>query len=428
MLSLLCMVIKQEKSQEKVVKQAQEKQFQQPDLNIGLVGHIDHGKTTLLHRISGVWASKHSEELRRGITIKLGYANALIRKCNKCNQFVATEKCECGGSTSIVRYVSFVDAPGHEMLMATMLSGAAIIDAAILIIAANEKCPQPQTKEHLIALEAKGVKNIIIVQNKIDIVSKKEALENYKQIKDFVKGTIAENAPILPVSAQQGINISAVLEAITKIPSPQRNIKSNPLFFVARSFDVNKPGTPVKELVGGVFGGTLKQGILHVGDKIEIRPGLTKEKAGKITYKPIKATISDLVSGKNHLKQAMPSGSLGISTLLDPFLTKSDSLSGNVIGLEGKLPAVVEQIKLKVNLFEKVVGTKKEMPVKALALHENLLLSINTSVTVGNIVELKKDAVVLKLKLPVVAIKRSNIGIARNIQGRWRLIGYGVVE
>ena len=403
-------------------------EFQQPDLNIGVVGHIDHGKTTLLQRITGVWASRHSEELKRGITIKLGYADSFIKKCSKCNQFIATDKCKCGNKASIVRYVSFVDAPGHEMLMATMLSGAAIIDAAILLIAANEKCPQPQTKEHLIALGAKGIKNIIIVQNKIDLLSKKEVLENYKEIKEFVKGTIAENASIIPVSAQKGVNISELLEEITKLPTPERDTKSNPLFFIARSFDINKPGTLVKELVGGVFGGTLKQGIFKVGYKVEIKPGLMEEKSGKITCKTIKTTISDLVSGKNHLKQAMPSGSLAISTLLDPFLSKGDALAGNIIGLEGKLPEVVYEIKIKSNLFDKVVGAKKEIPVKDLEMNESLLLSINTSVTVGIITSIKKDEIIFILKLPVVAIKGSNIGIARNIEGRWRLVGYGVIE
>ena len=88
------------------------------------------------------------------------------------------------------------------MLMANMLSGAATMDAALLIIAANEGI-KPQTREHFTALQAKGINNIIIIQNKIDLVSKEKAIENYKKIKEFVKGTIAENSPIIPVSAQQ---------------------------------------------------------------------------------------------------------------------------------------------------------------------------------------------------------------------------------
>ena len=88
------------------------------------------------------------------------------------------------------------------------------MDGAILVIAANEPCPQPQTKEHLMALDALGIKNVIIVQNKIDLVDEERAKENYKQIKEFVKGTVAENAPIIPISAHHEANLDILLKAI----------------------------------------------------------------------------------------------------------------------------------------------------------------------------------------------------------------------
>ncbi len=242
-----------------------------PEINIGVVGHIDHGKTTLLSRLTGKFADTHSEELKRGITIKLGYADATIYKDkNKYNTEKGKEQ----------RYVSFIDAPGHEMLMATMLSGAAIIDAAILVIAANEGI-KPQTREHLMALQAKNIKNIIIVQNKIDLVSKEKALENYKEIKEFLKGTLAENSPIIPISAQQGINIDKLLEEIINLEIPKKDTKATPIFLVARSFDINKPGSKIEKLKGGVLGGILKQGKLKDGDEMEIKPGLRIKKANQ---------------------------------------------------------------------------------------------------------------------------------------------------
>src|SRR3989344_5111876 len=227
-----------------------------PMLNIGMVGHIDHGKTTLLSKLTGKWTDTHSEELKRGITIKLGYADAIIRKGNQGYSIKEGEP---------VRYASLVDAPGHEMLMATMLSGAAIIDAAILVIAANEGI-KPQTKEHLTALQAKNIKNIIIAQNKIDLVTKEEAIENYKKIKEFVKNTIAKDSKIIPVSAQQEINIKKLLQEIVNIKIPPRDLKSKPLFLVARSFDINRPGKEVSNLNGGILGGILKKGTLKVGE------------------------------------------------------------------------------------------------------------------------------------------------------------------
>ena len=255
----------------------------QPEVNVGTIGHVDHGKTTLVQALTGVWASRHSEELKRGITIKIGYADMPIYKCPKCEppkNYTIKPYCEqCNSEAEFVRAVSFVDAPGHEALMATMLSGAAIMDGAILVIAADEPCPQPQTREHLAAAEVSGIKNLIIVQNKIDIVDEKRALESYKEIKNFIKGTVAEKAPIIPISAQRGINIDVLLNAIeTIIPTPKRDETKPPLMFIIRSFDINKPGTTIEALEGGIIGGTIAQGKFVVGEEIEIRPCISAER------------------------------------------------------------------------------------------------------------------------------------------------------
>ncbi len=399
----------------------------QPVLNVGMVGHIDHGKTTLLYRLSGKWTDTHSEELKRGITIKLGYADVIINKCAKCGKFTREKECACGGKAEPFEYISFIDVPGHEMLMATMLSGATIIDAALLVVAANEPCPRPQTREHLVALQAKGISNIIIIQNKIDLVDQQRALENYNEIKAFTKGTIAENAPIIPVSGQQGVNLDAVYEAITQIPLPQKDNKSNPLFFTARSFDINKPGTAPEGLSGGIIGGTLKQGILRVGDEIEIKPGMTIKKNDKTEYFPLKTKIVSIYAGNTKLDEAEPSGSLAIQTELDPLLTKSDNLGGCIIGKVGTLPDIVHNLKLKINLFKETLGEEKKQTVDPIKMNEHLLLSVNTSISLGTVCKLKGDSLDLVLKIPVVPIKGNKIGIARNYTGHWRLIGYGEI-
>jgi len=408
-------------------KQSKSKEPNQVDeiVNVGLIGHIDHGKTTLLYALTGQWADKHSEELKRGITIKLGYANLTIRKCKVCKRLVL-EKIHCNKETEVVKRLTFIDVPGHEMLMATMLSGAALMDAALLVIAANEPCPQPQTKEHLIALQVKGVKNIIIVQNKIDLVSKEEAIKNYYEIKEFVKGTVAENATIIPVSAQQGIGIDILLEELTKLKAPKRDINSNPIFLIARSFDVNKPGTPATQLTGTVLGGVLLRGKLRVGDEIEIKPGIKVEKK-QTKWIPLKTKIAKLVVLDQAKQEVTPCGSMAIATSLDPSIGQADKLAGNVAGLINKLPEPSYELKIKFNLFKEVFGTKKAKQIEPLKVNEALLLSINTSTTLGIVKQLIKDEAIINLKIPVIAFKGSRVGIARNLEGHWRLIGWGEI-
>ncbi len=398
-----------------------------------MVGHVDHGKTTLVEAITGRWTDTHSEEIKRGITIRLGYADADFRKCPKCPEpqcFTTKDACpHCSSKTELARKVSFVDAPGHESLMATMLSGAAIMDGALLLIAANEKCPQPQTREHLVALQIVGISNVVIVQNKIDLVSPEDAMENYKQIREFVKGTPFENAPIVPISAQQRINVDALVAAIQlTIPTPKRNRDADPILYVARSFDINRPGTLTKDLQGGVLGGSIKQGIFKSGQEIEIRPGRKIEKSGKATWLPIKTKISGIVTGGQPVNEASPGGSIGVQTTLDPGIVKSDALAGTVVGTPGKLPPVLNEFRADIHLLDRVVGAKDNLVVEPLKQGETLMLNVNSSATVGVVAELKKGLSLIRLKLPVCADLGARVTLSRLLGSRWRLIGYGIIK
>jgi len=402
----------------------------QPEVNIGLVGHVDHGKTTLTEQLSGKWTDTHSEEIKRGITIRLGYADTTFRKCTKCKSFTVNKKCiKCMSDTEVVRKVSFVDAPGHESLMATMLGGATIMDGALLLVAANEVCPQPQTREHLMALQIIGVKNLVVIQNKIDIVDEKQAKSNYDQIKEFLKGTDYKNAPIIPVSAQHGVNIDVLIEAIEKqIPTPKRDSKKNPIMFVARSFDINKPGSKSEKIVGGVLGGSLKQGVLKIGEEIEIRPGRKVQEHNQIIYKPIHAMITDLKTGGVSVKEVGPGGSIGVLMSLDPAIVKSDALAGSLVGHPGTLPKVWDNLDLEMHLLDRVVGSDKDLDVEPIKMMEPLMLNVNSSATVGVVTKLSKDEFSCKLKLPVCAEIGSRVTISRQIGTRFRLIGYGLIR
>ena len=406
---------------------------QPPEINIGMIGHVDHGKTTLTQRLTGKWTDEHSEEMKRGISIKLGYADAAFYKCPNCDdpQCYTTEKeCpHCQGKTELLRTVSFVDSPGHETLMAIMLSSAAIMDGAILVIAANETCPQPQTREHLTALDSAGIKNIVIIQNKIDLVSEEDAVKHYKQIQRFVKNTCAEQAPIIPVSAHHDINIDVLIKALEEfIPTPKRDLKKAPRMYIARSFDINKPGARPNELKGGVIGGSLIQGVLRKGDEIEISPGREIEEEGRKKIESITTTIDTLLTGGRSVKEATPGGLIAIGTKLDPFRTKSDSFSGKVVGSCGHLPDTLDHFTLTVNLLKRVVGTIEEKAVEKIKKSEPLMLTIGTATTVGIVSESHGDIISVKLKLPVCAEIGQRIAISRRIDSRWHLIGYGEIQ
>ncbi len=405
----------------------------QPETNIGMIGHVDHGKTTLTKALTGEWTDRHSEEVKRGISIRLGYADAAFYKCDSCDEpacYSNQPECPgCGGKCKLQRAVSFVDSPGHETLMATMLSGAAIMNGALLLVAANEKCPQPQTREHLMALSIIGVDRIIVVQNKVDLVTKEQALQNYNEIKEFLKGTIAENAPIIPISAHHNMNIDTLIMAIEKvIKTPDYSRKTPMRMYIARSFDVNVPGTKLKSLRGGVIGGSLIEGTLKVGDEIEIRPGRKIESGRGVTWEPIFTSVRSLLAGTLKLEEATPGGLVAIGTGLDPSFTKSDSLVGRIAGKPGTLPPVMDTLSIRTELLKRVVGMSSEQAVEGLKTNEPLMLSVGTATTVGVVTSGRADSADVSLKIPVCTEKDQRIAISRRIAGKWRLIGYGVVQ
>ena len=402
----------------------------QPCVNIGTAGHVDHGKTTLIQALTGSWTSVHSQELKRGITIRVGYSDAAFYKCKSCEEplgFSTTPKCNnCGKESELSRVVSFVDSPGHESLMANMLSGSALMDGALLLVAANEKVPKPQTKEHLLALQTLGIQQIVVVQNKVDLLPYEEVMENYQDITKFVKGTFAAKAPIIPISAQSGLNIDALIGSIeSTIKTPERDEKKDTVMHVLRSFDVNKPGIKLKDIKGGVIGGSLTQGIFKVGDEIEIKPGILNEK--KKTYEPLLTEITSLGTAAGIVDSVKPGGLVAIGTKLDPSMTRSDSFIGSVIGKPGTLPENSTNLKLEVNLFDVAVGITEDTKVQPIQLGELLRLNIGTAPILGKVIKVKSKNIEVELRRPACIFEGGNVAISRRIDERWRLIGAGII-
>ncbi|KAJ2778571.1 eukaryotic translation initiation factor 2 subunit gamma [Coemansia javaensis] len=416
----------------------------QATINIGTIGHVAHGKSTLVRALSGVTTTRFRSEVERNITIKLGYANAKIYKCDneECPRpgcFASTDSgreiafaCArpgCSGTMRLVRHVSFVDCPGHDMLMATALSGATVMDAALLLVAADEKCPQPQTSEHLAAIETMKLENIIILQNKVDLIDEQQALDNHAEIRLFIRGTVAEKSPIIPISAQYHLNIDAVAEYIYRsIPVPVRDFSAAPRLIVIRSFDVNKPGYEVDQLKDGIPGGSILRGVLRVGDDVEIRPGHIEVGAdGKYTARPYRTRVVGLMAEENQLQFAAPGGLIGVGTLLDPTLCRGDRLVGSVLGAVGTLPKVFVDIKIKYTLLHRLIGAassgKKQAKLAKLAKNEELRLTIGSSTVGARVTGVGDREAKLTLSRPTCAETGENIALSRCFGRSWRFIG-----
>jgi len=395
-----------------------------------MVGHVDHGKTTLTQALSGVWTDTHSEERKRGISIKLGYADTAFYKTDDGRFYAKGKHPEDRDDSDgeLLRVVSFVDAPGHETLMAVMISGASIMDGAMLLIAATEKCPQPQTREHLAALQIAGIENIVVVQNKIDIVTRERAVESYGEIKEFLSGTIAEGAPIIPVSAHHDVNLDILIQAIEDvIPTPDRPSDETGLMYVARSFDTNRPGSRPAELRGGIIGGSIVEGSFSIGDPILIAPGRRVEGDGY--WEPIRTTIESVKGGGIDLESVHAGGLCGIATPMDPVSTKADELSGQVMAREGELPPVWKDLDLELELLDNMVSGGQNAPEKVRPLQPNEMLMVNsaTATSVGTVSSIKGSKATLQLRLPICAKSGSRITLSRRVGSRWRLIGHGSI-
>ncbi|CAI5502693.1 unnamed protein product [Closterium sp. Naga37s-1] len=545
----------------------------QATINIGTIGHVAHGKSTVVKAISGVQTVRFKNELERNITIKLGYANAKIYKCEDdacprpmCYKAYGSSKedsplCDVPGfekaRMKLMRHVSFVDCPGHDILMATMLNGAAIMDGALLLIAGNESCPQPQTSEHLAAVEIMRLKHIIILQNKIDLIQESVALNQHDAIQKFIQGTIADGAPVIPISAQLKYNVDVVCEMIIKripipsapipahrtpphstalyhtpphsiaghhcgrragdphqraaqvqrgrgvrddnqahshplcpyprtlhptalhhaaphstslhrttpqgtiadgapvipisaqlkynvdvvcemiikrIPIPDRDFVSPPNMIVIRSFDVNKPGAEVDDIKGGVAGGSILHGVLRVGQKIEVRPGIVaKDADGNIRCTPIFSRIISLFAEQNELQFAVPGGLIGVGTTIDPTLTRADRLVGQVLGEVGALPDVFVELEINFFLLRRLLGvrtkgTEKQGKVAKLTKGEVLMLNIGSMSTGARVVAVKNDLAKLHLTSPVCTKTGEKLALSRRVEKHWRLIGWGQIQ
>jgi len=386
----------------------------------GLFGNVDHGKTTLLQALSGKWADTHSEEVARGITIKIGYASADYFVNNTKKDFSLSLKKGFKKAFTL----SFVDTPGHESLIIHALEGAAVIDVAILVIAASDTELFEKCKKYLAAIIANNVPYLIVVQNKIDLVDKNKAMQNYKKINQLLENTNYKNSPIIPSSAQQGININFILESLFEISKKQNIIASqeknkNFKLDIIHSFDVNRPGTKLKDIKGGVLGGVIRSGNISTNKTIFISP---------VDEKSISTKVIGVFQG-NQVENAFVGGGLAsIEIELDPSLTKADQIS-NTRASSYEIP-LKNTIDIS-NFFSLVDFLPKEIQTESdLKINEVVLVNISTMKVTGTITNLDKNKknlkIVLGSKFPVE--KGDKVIISKRANDQWFLIGFGDCE
>lgn len=199
---------------------------------------------------------------------------------------------------------------------------------------------------------------------------------------------------------------------------------------VARSFDINRPGTRPTKLRGGVIGGSIIEGNFDIGDEIIIGPGRKIEKGSKSIWEPIEATVSSMKGGGLDLESMHSGGLCGMATMLDPSITTADNLSGQVVARKGDLPEVRHSVAVEVKLMDNMVAGEGEEPEKIYPLRNNEMLMINvaTATSVGVTKNSEKGKATLDLRLPICADTGQRVSLSRRVGSRWRLIGYGTIQ
>jgi translation initiation factor 2 subunit 3 len=410
----------------------------QATINIGTAGSVAHGKSSLVRCITGMHTQKFKEELLRNITIKLGYSGAKIYYDPETGYSVAVpsnvKNCvhpKTGKDMVLVRHISFVDCPGHDAYMSTMITGSTIMDHVFFVVAADkpridkhEYVPIPvQTYEHLGALMYSGVNNYLIIHNKIDLLKKREALDHKIELDKFMAGSPADGSIIIPISAENNENIDKICKFLQSVPVIKQE-SNKCIMTIVRSFNPNRPNTKISKLTGAVVGGTITSGILAVGDLIEIRPGVISN--GKL--KPLFSKVVRLECDGNQLEYAVPGGLVAVGLELDAGLSSADRLVGFQLGHIGSMSDVADRISGKYKKIQ-TPGVKKQNLINN---EQVKIVSKGAMTLLATVIMCKKKMIELKTETPFcVDIDDTIVIMRKNKQLRastWKLHSIVVVQ
>ena len=402
-------------------------------INIALIGHVANGKSTLAKVLTGKTTQQHSKEKLHNMTIKLGYTNGKIYKCietNNCTNIyksvgsdVCNEYCdECNSKMKLILHFSLVDCPGHNKFMPIMLSGMSVVDKTIILEAINNKTlPESQTIEHLNATQMANIPNIAICMNKMDLIKKSDR-HLLIDILDEFREKIGIDSPIIPISANFGINIDILCEYIAKCEIPKKHLDKPIKIMIVRSFDINKINTRVEDIQGGVIGGSILQGILKIGDKIMIKPGyISKNNTNGWICKPFITSVISLNADNNVLEKAIAGGLIGICTDIDPSFAAKDRLSGSIVTtIDDTEINIYECLLISIDLLKEYSISKKDI----------IIINIGPTKTKGFVRKIFKNNLyeIDLLDLPVCACIEDKLTISMQNNELQTVIGYGIIK
>ncbi len=408
----------------------------QPTVNIGMIGSVSNGKSSITEKLTGIKTQKYASEKERNITIKLGYANAKIYKCPDCDPPDCYQSCQsevfnlnckyCDQKMELKKHISIVDNPGHAALMTTMLNGSSVMDYSILVESAANDKPASQTNEHLMATNLVGLQNKIVCMNKMDLVKKDTGITRIANLQKYLQSIeIAKDSPIVPIVANYGINIDVLCQYICElIPEPIRDLESSLKMIIVRSFNVNKQEIDIQDLQGGVIGGTILRGRINKETYVTIYPGYVDKNTNdqpKWTYTPLKAKVLSINSEKNNLEFAIPGGLIGVQLDIDPGLTVKDGLVGNLVTFSDEKQAdlkVFETIFVEFILIDKAKINESD----------TVIINCNSNNTKGKVIKMRKNKMEINLlENPLCLELGDYITISQLVDKNIMIVGRGKV-
>lgn len=302
---------------------------------VALLGSVGVGKSAIVEFLTGSSPKKFENENITGTTIRMGYEEALIYKNKKTCKLSINLKNPTDDDI-LVRRFSIKDNPGHNAYMVSLITGSETVDNAMFIVSMTDGI-ENQSRQHMKCFKMTNCSKICFCISKIDLAPTKQKVETrINEIYNFMEEeNLDENIDpfIIPISTKKesSINIDKVIRYLANTSFDfnkiQSKIDKHFIFPIIRSFDVNRPGTSLKNMKGGVFGGALNSGFICKNDIICIIPGIVSNDS----CLPLITKVVNIHSGTKYIDFAIPGGYVGIETTLDTELFKHDGMVGQVV-------------------------------------------------------------------------------------------------